>query len=84
MGQPPLSQPELEALPEVAILDVGGKYLRAEGNFTNMSGERSEQAMLLGVVCSFQGNSVFVKMTGPRDTVAANEDPFLAFCASLR
>ena len=43
-----------------------------------------DEARLLGVILNTGNGAVFVKMTGPRDLITANEAKFDAFCASLR
>lgn len=83
MGQAPLSQSELAALPQRQILGVSGVEVRIQGTFSGMGGPPRENYSMWGVVASFQGSTVFVKFVGPSAAVAAGAGDFDAFCASL-
>jgi len=79
-----LTPEQLDALPRVSVLGRECPLLEVHGTFSDtMNGTvRTEQA-LLGVACVRPEGSVFVKMTGPADEVAAARADFEAFCASL-
>jgi hypothetical protein len=83
MGQEPLSEERIAALPEIAVLGRPSKWVEIRGTFTSRSGEPLENAVMLGLVCAVEEFSVFVKMTGPADVVGPQRDNFLAFCQSL-
>lgn len=84
MGQPPLTQADIDALPEILVLGEPTRLLHVDGNYTSMDGEKSEEASMLAVACMSRGSSIFVKMIGPRDAVHQNEQKFQEFCASLQ
>lgn len=84
MGQEPLSEDELAALPQLEMLGRKGTLVEIAGEYTAMSGQPAPGFMMLGVVCLLDDSSIFVKMTGPEAAVRAESDHFKAFCASLR
>jgi hypothetical protein len=83
MGQQPLSQSEIEALPDVEVLGKPCKLVQIGGDFTGMDGQTTQNASLLGIVCELPNQTLFVKMTGPANEVNANKEAFIAFCESL-
>ena len=85
MGQEPMSEEEVNALPTRVVFNRPATYVAVDGSFTGMGGKPTiEDARLLGVILNVGSSALFVKMTGPRDLVKDNEDEFDAFCASLR
>ena len=83
-GGSPLTPEELDALPRVTVLGRSCPLLEVHGTFTDtMKGVVHADQALLGVPCVRAEGSVFVKMTGPADEVAAARADFEAFCASL-
>jgi hypothetical protein len=84
MGQPELDEAALAALPEIAILNTTAPMVEVSGNFTGMSGVEKKAYTLLGTVVPQGDKTIFVKMTGPSDAVAAEKDKFIAFCASIK
>ncbi len=83
MGQPPLTEAEVAALPVIEVLGKPSPWVEIRGTFTGQSGAVLDDALLLGLVCPVDAFSVFVKMTGPASVVEAQRDAFLAFCTSL-
>ncbi|HPJ99647.1 MAG TPA: hypothetical protein PKW60_09200 [Candidatus Hydrogenedentes bacterium] len=83
MGQPPLEEAAVSALPVLEVLGKPSPWVEVRGAFTSASGEAMDDALLLGLVCPADAFSVFVKMTGPATVVEAQRDAFLAFCTSL-
>jgi hypothetical protein len=83
MGQEPLSEAEFAALRRVPVLGDSGVYLRVEGRYRGKVDEDVADAMLLGLVCVRDDDTVFVKMTGPTAEVAPAEEGFLDFVRSL-
>jgi len=79
MGQPPLDGPALAALERIEMLGSEAVVVEILGAYEG----RSEAGMLLGAVCGLSGQSVFVKMIGPRRVVEQERAAFLAFCGSL-
>ena len=84
MGQPDLSAAELDALPKIDMFGVRASLVEIDGVYTGMGDELKTEAKMLGTVALLGQTSVFVKMTGPREQVAAERDRFIAFCESLR
>ncbi len=85
IGQPALSEAEVGNLPKISVFDLPATYVTADGSFAGMGGGSViEDARLLGAILTTPQGALFVKMTGPREEVIANEEKFAAFCASLR
>lgn len=85
MEQEPLSAEEISALPTREVFGEAATYVSIDGSFTGMAGKPTiEDARLLGMVLMTPSGALFIKMTGPKDLVAANTAKFEAFCASLR
>jgi hypothetical protein len=85
MGQEPMSEEEVNALPTREIFNLPASYVAIDGSFTGMGATATiDDARLLGLILNVGNSTLFVKMTGPRDLVTANEDEFDAFSASLR
>jgi hypothetical protein len=84
MGQPPMSEADVARLPVIEVLGRAAPLVEIEGSFTGKQGGRIEKAALLGTICLLGDRSVFVKMTGPADTVKREKDRFVEFCKSLR
>jgi hypothetical protein len=80
-----LSAAEIEALPRVAWLGKRAVLADFEGTWTGMSGGASDANWrLVGLVLVEPAQSRFLKMVGPRDVIAAEVEPFMAFAASFR
>lgn len=84
MGQTPLDAAALEALPKITILGKPSPMIEIEGSFAGMDGQGGEGFMLLGAVCPLEGETLFVKMTGPAAIVKQEKDNFVAFSESLK
>lgn len=84
MNLPDLSEAEIAALPKKSLLGKEAAYLSLEGAYSGMGNQPTqENYRLLGMVLVDGGTAYFVKMTGPAAEIAAQEENFLAFCASL-
>lgn len=85
MGLAPVDPTAVAALPRTTLL--GGNALRTDlsGSFTGMSGQRIDDARLLGVLLTRDTGpgALFVKFVGPADVIADNADEFDAFVASI-
>lgn len=80
----PVDEEHLERLPSVELLDQPGILVDLEGVYTGMRGERADSGYaMLGVIQSHPDGSIFVKMTGPADALAAERARFDAFVASI-
>jgi hypothetical protein len=83
LGGEALSSEEFAALERVTVLGRPSVLVQGRGSFRGMGGESVDDATLLGVVCTLEGETWFVKMVGPTDEVVAARDEFVAFCKSL-
>lgn len=84
MGQPELTSEQIAALEKIEVLGEPCALVDVEGNFSGMQGESQTDARMLGIVRVSDEQSLFVKMTGPKEEVAAQVDNFKAFVTSLR
>ena len=84
LGNEPIDQEKLEQLPTVTMFNQVVPVLRCEGIYGGMSGPKKEGYMLLGTAVEHKGQSLFVKLVGPKAVVTANQKQFEAFCASLK
>ena len=83
MGQPDLTDAEFGALERVPMLGGKGLWIAIDGDYAGMGGAEQQAGRMLGAVAGFAGSTVFVKMVGPRDEVAAEEPRFLEFLSTL-
>jgi hypothetical protein len=81
----PLTPAEIAALPTLPVLGKPSKLIEIRGAFSGGMGAKPiADAMMLGVVCEQQPQSVFVRLTGPRSEVEAARAKFEELCKSLR
>lgn len=83
MGQPPLSEDAVAALPMLEILGRKSPMIDVSGDYAGMMGEAAPGQRMLGAVCPLEEQMLFIKMVGPADAVAAEAAHFRAFCASI-
>lgn len=84
MGQPALSPEQIAALPKHPLLGGEASFITIDGTFGGMGGAVvKENFRMYGLALVTESKSLFVKMTGPKDILAAEESNFLAFAASL-
>lgn len=83
-GEAPLTAEELEALERVTMLGQAVPVLEVGGDFKGMDGATKNDQGMLGVAWIGPGESLFVKLVGPREVVHGERANFLAFVASLR
>lgn len=84
MGQPALTADELSKLPVRKFLGRDATFVSFEGDFKGMgSTEAKTGYRLLGLVQAAPEFTLFVKMTGPKELVTANEAAFDQFCQSI-
>jgi hypothetical protein len=69
----PLSADAIAALPTVQVLGRAAPLVEVDGGKLGM----------YGLVCELGEQTVFVKMTGPMDSLRAEKDRFVEFCKSL-
>lgn len=84
MGQDGLDADEIEALPRVPMFGQLALTLRIEGEYTPMRGDTIGDAVMLGAICVFEDEVIFVKMIGEAGAVDEAAPYFLPFCRGLR
>jgi hypothetical protein len=85
VSAPPLSEAELEALPEVDWLGRPAVLVDFAGTWTGMSGDVAEKSWrLVGLLQIGSDRSRFLKMTGPDDVIARELEAFRGLVASFR
>jgi len=70
----PLAADAIAALPKVQVLGREAPMVEIDGGAASM----------FGLVCELGGQTVFVKMTGPTESLRAERERFVAFCRSLK
>ena len=86
MGMEPLPEGAEATMQRVRILKASGYLFDETGTFSGMQGsEAKENYRMLGAVLPAEdmGLTIFVKMTGPAEVVAANANDFYRFCGNL-
>ena len=84
MDQPALTPEQIAALPKQPLLGGEASYVVIDGTFGGMGGTvLKENYRMYGLALVNDTMSYFVKMTGPKDLLVAEEANFLAFAASL-
>ena len=84
MGQAPLTSAEFSDLERIPALGTEALMIEIDGRFTGMGNADQQDARMLGAIVPNGSGTLFVKLTGPRDAVAAETAAFRAFLASLR
>jgi len=85
MGADPLTPDQVAELPKKPLFGQPATFVSVDGDFSPGMGstEVREDYRLLGLILSSDAGAVFVKMTGPRELVVANEEKFDRFVASI-
>ncbi len=81
MGQPPITEEELAALPRTPML--GGQAIVATIDHSEREIGGALDTQMLAAIGELPGRAVFVKVTGPRPLIESQRESFLAFCGSL-
>ncbi|MEO0415189.1 MAG: hypothetical protein AAF226_09590, partial [Verrucomicrobiota bacterium] len=85
MGQAELDADAIAALPKKALMGGQASFIEIDGTFSGMGGGGAKNDYrMLGLVGNVNGETVFVKMTGPNALVEANTAKFHTFVASLK
>ncbi len=81
----PLTEEEIAALPKMALFKQPATLVEVDGPFAPGMGSTDtfENYSLRGLILASSSGAVFVKMTGPKELVAANSEAFNQFVASL-
>lgn len=83
MGAAPLSSEELAALERAPSLGATALLIEIGGSFEGMSGEKVEDALMLGAVIAQDDATVFVKLVAPTPVAQREREAFRAFVSSL-
>lgn len=83
IGLPPQSEAEILALPQRLLFGNEATIIELEGAFKGMGDVAEAGYGLLGAILSMSEGTLFVKLTGPIETVRANRAEFDQFCDSL-
>jgi len=74
---------EIAALPQIPLLGQPATLIQLEGAFSGMGDSATDDWALRGAIQEAGRFTAFVKMTGPREVVAAQASNFDLFCTSL-
>ena len=84
MGLPEMSEEELAKLPKKTFLGREATFVSFDGDFKGMDAASAKTGYrMVGLVQPAPEFTLFVKMTGPKELVAANEAAFDQFCQSI-
>ncbi|MEZ6016832.1 MAG: dienelactone hydrolase family protein [Planctomycetota bacterium] len=83
LGAAPLSEDDIAALPVTPMFGRLATVVRVAGVLKGADGVE-RPSILLGAIAALEGETVFVKLTGPEPEVEAATDSFQALCRSLR
>ena len=83
LGLGPADDASFDSLPTTSLFRGVAQVLELEGTFSGMGGEPLENYAMIGVILLTPQFTVTVKMTGPKEKVAAERGRFDAFIASL-
>ena len=85
MGQPALTDAEIEKLPRKSLLGTEAHFVTIDGDFKGVGAEGSQTGYrMLGVIQQSPELTIFIKMTGPKALVEQNAAAFDAFCGSVK
>ncbi len=85
LGLKEIGEGAVAALPVIEMLGGGAALVDISGTYTGMRDKTPKPgSRLLGAILSLGEYSLFVKMIGPAEIVAAEQDNFLAFCKGLK
>lgn len=82
--QDPLEESELILQPPVYLFGEEVPMLVCEGTYQGMGGTPAPDQMLIGASGMINGETLFIKLVGPRDVVRGNWAAFARFCDSLK
>jgi len=86
MGLGALSDEEIGKLPRKPLMGSESYFVSADGAFQGMGDAASAKKdyRLLGLIQAAPELTIFIKMTGPKALVEANQAAFDAFCGSVQ
>ncbi|MEM6672654.1 MAG: hypothetical protein AAF726_07400 [Planctomycetota bacterium] len=74
---------EVASYPKISMFGGDATYVEFEGSYQGMGGPKIEDGALYGAVLSRGGGTMFLKMTGPRETVSKERESFKGFVQSI-
>ncbi|MDF1800132.1 MAG: hypothetical protein P1V81_13215 [Planctomycetota bacterium] len=77
------SAAEIAAMPQIPLLGQPAMLIELEGDYKGMGDSAAKDWALRGAIQEAGRFTAFVKMTGPREVVAAQASNFDLFCTSL-
>lgn len=84
MGLNPYTDEEITALPKRPLFGTDGILTIMDGAYGGMGGDAGKpDYRMVGLTLIAEGQAFFVKMTGPRAEVEAQQAAFEKFCATL-
>jgi hypothetical protein len=84
-AQPNLDDTSLEKLEKIALLGTEAVWVTAEGTYAGGMGKEPVEGFSLAGVVGRVGNDIYtVKMVGPKEEVAAEQEKLQAYVKSLR
>lgn len=84
-AQPNLDDTGLEKLEKIALLGTEAVWVTAEGTYAGGMGKEPVEGFSLAGVVGRVGNDIYtVKMVGPKEEVAAEQEKLQAYVKSLR
>lgn len=85
MGQEPLSEEEIGALPKKPLLGQPAPFVSIDGTYSGMGNrEPGENYRMQGLILADEQMTFFVKMIGPADLVEKEAEKFDQFAESVR
>ncbi len=85
MGLEAQSPEDIKNLPKRPLFGMESTYVELDGAFKGVGdAEAKPDYRMAGLILSMPSVSFFVKMTGPKELLIANEDNFAKFCESLK
>lgn len=84
MSVAPIAPADLDRCEKFPMLGSTGLVLELRGTYLGMGQVKHHGWGLIGVICPQEDRTVFVKMTGPADAIAAQRESLVQFCKSLR
>jgi len=83
VGLDALDAEQIAELPSLSLCGRQAPLLEVSGDYQGMGGPKGESKRVLGVALIRPTGSLFIKMVGPDEEVAAEREHFIAFVQSL-
>ncbi len=84
MGQPPLKEGDLAALPTMPMLGGQAYVVEAEGSYSSMGSAAESDWGMIGLIRNLDGKAVFIKLVGPKPEVEAAREGIQFLAQSLK